>query len=102
MRPRERVQILERIQHHGYGNFIRDGHPLRGFSLNYEKCSTDNVWPDGVTKIQTGTKEFLLHAKDPDDTRQTCDLRVTVQPFIYVAQNGKITTFPDQKEQRHK
>jgi hypothetical protein len=102
IRSADSVQILERVQHHGEGNFIRGGRPLRGFSLEYEKCSTHNVWPDGIVKYQISPTVLLLHTQDPDDTRQMCDLRVTVKPFIYLSQNGKITTFPDQKELERK
>lgn len=96
--PHRTLVVVQRVRHQGYGNVLENGEPVRGFSLKYERCSIHNPWPAGVTRVQTGPQEFLVRAKDPDDTRQTCDLRVSFKPFIYIAENGGISTFPKQNE----
>ncbi len=98
--PHRSLVLVQRVKHEGYGNVLENGHPVRGFALKYERCSEHHPWPEGVTKVQTGPQEFLVPSKDPDDTRQTCDLQVSFKPYIYLVENGKISTFPKQNETR--
>ncbi len=98
--PARTLVLVQRVKHEGYGNVLENGHPVRGFALKYERCSEHHPWPEGVTKVQTGPQEFLVPSKDPDDTRQTCDLQVSFKPYIYLVENGKISTFPKQNETR--